>query len=62
MYNLFEVYFKINGGGEIRILVSALNRDEAVMRATINIALTHKDDEDFINSLVGIDRVLMLPR
>lgn len=62
MYSVYEVYFEINGGSEICITESALTRDEAVMRATICLTLTHKDDEDFINTLVGVSRVCLLPR
>lgn len=56
--------FKINGGDEEKVLISALTRDDAIMKATIILTLTHKNDEteDYINSLVGVDRVLMLPK
>lgn len=64
MNSLWKVFFKINGGEETEILVSALSRDNAIMKATIVLTLTHKNDEteDYINSLVGVDIVLMLPK
>lgn len=58
--NAFKVIFKTKQGEKQEFEI-ALTSNDAIMKATMRLTLQHKFEDDFLNDIIGVDRVLLIP-